>query len=141
MSNLQITNLGIIKNGNCEKRFKSRSKRERGVRMAIDWLLNHNCIDIRKGWCKIVKVPTKLYSLKWVIKHCQGCDIEIGWCRFITEIAKPVFEKGTKFRLARLKKWGADKAALEFALTASVRQHEMSYSKPHQDEIYKKWKI
>ena len=140
MSNLVITKLGIIKGGNCEKWFKARSQREAGVRMAIDWLLNHNCIDIHKGLCKIVKIPTKLYSLKWVIRLCKSGDIEIGWRRFISEIARPLAKEGKRFRLAQLKKWGANKAALEFAFTASVRNRKMSYSKPHRDEIYKKWK-
>lgn len=140
MSNLKITKLGIIKGGNCEKWFKSRSNRECGVRMAIDWLLNHNCIEIRKGWCKIIKVPTKLYSLRWVIKFCHSVDIEIGWRRFISEIARPLCEKGEKFRLTQLKKWDADKAALQFALTSTFKHHKMCYSKPHRDEIYKKWK-
>ena len=139
MSNLVITKLGIIKGGNCEKWFKSRSQREIGVRMAIDWLLNHNCIDIHKGWCRIVKIPAKLYS-RWVIKHCSSCDIEIGWRRFISEIAKPLFEEGKKFKLTQLKKWGANKAALEFAVTSTIRSREMSYNKPHYDSIYKKWK-
>lgn len=139
MSNLKITKLGIIKGGNCEKWFKARSNRERGVRMAIDWLLNHNCIEISKGWCKIVKVPVRLYS-RWVIKHCSSCDVEIGWRRFISEIARPLCKKGESFRLTKLKRWGADKAALEFAFTATVRNREMSYNKPHYDGIYKRWR-
>ncbi len=137
--NLQITKLGIIRGGNCEKWFKNRSQRELGVRMAIDYLLNHNCIDIHDGMCKIVKVPPRLCSLRWVIKHCGACDIEIGWRRFISEIAIPLRREGKSFRLTQLKKWGADKAALQFALTRSIKKHKMSYSKPHLDEIYKKW--
>jgi len=140
VSNLQITKLGIIKGGNCEKWFKARSNREVGVRMAIDWLLNHNCININKGMCKIVKVPTKLHSLKWVINFCNSSDIEIGWRRFISEIAIPLYKKGKEFKLTQLKKWGADKAALEFALMASIKNYEMIYSVPHRDELYKKWK-
>ncbi len=137
--NLQITKLGIIKGGNCEKWFKSRSQRELGVKMAINYLLNHNCIDIHNGMCKIVKVPPRLYSMRWVIQHCGACDIEIGWRRFISEIARPLQEDGKSFRLSTLKKWGVDKAALEFAITSTFKNHKMSYSKPHADEIYKKW--
>lgn len=140
MSNLKITKLGIIKGGNCEKWFKSRSLRERGVRMAIDYLLNHNCIEIIKGMCKIVRIPKQFSIMNWVIKHCSSCDIEIGWRRFVTEIARPLFETQEKFRLSTLKRWGADKASLEFALTSTFKHHKMCYSKPHRDEIYKKWK-
>ncbi len=142
MPNLQITRLGIIKGGNCERWFKARSKREYGVRLAIDWLLNHNCITISKGWCKIVKLPLKLLALRWVIDnvcHLYGGDVEIGWRRFISEIARPLYKKGEKFRLTHLKKWGADKAALEFAVTSTFKHHKLCYAKPHRDEIYKKW--
>lgn len=140
MSNLKITKLGIIKGGNCEKWFKARSNRERGVRMAIDYLLNHNCIEIIKSMCKIVKVPKQFSSMNWVIKHCSSCDIEIGWRRFVSEIARPLLESGEKFKLSTLKRWGADKAALEFAFTATIRNRGMSYSKPHYGGIYKKWR-
>ncbi len=137
--NLQITKLGIIKGGNCEKWFKRRSLREQGVRMAIDYLLNHNCIEIQKGLCQIVKIPPRFFKMRWVIQHCSSCDIEIGWRRFVSEIAVPLQESGRKVRLSTFKKWGADKAALEFALTSTFSNRKMSYSKPHADEIYQKW--
>ena len=144
MSNLQITELGIIKGGNCEKIFKQRSDRERGTRIAIDWLLNNNCIEICKGWCKITKVPNKILSMWWVIDNiCKvyGGDAEIGWHRFIQDIAVPLHKTGKKFRLIQLKRWGANEAAMEFAFSASVKNHLMCYAKPHHDGVYKKWAV
>lgn len=140
MANLVITELGIIKGGNCEKWFKRRSERERGVRMAIDYLLNHDCIEIIKGMCKIISIPKKFWSMKWVIKHCSSCDVEIGWRRFISDIARPLLESQKKFKLSTLKRWGADKASLEFAFTQTFKNKKFCYSHPHCDEIYKKWK-
>ena len=137
---MQITKLGIIKGGNCEKWFKRRSARELGVRNAIDYLLNHNCIEIQNSWCKIVKIPPRFFKMRWVIQHCSSCDVEIGWRRFVSDIAVPLEKSGTKFRLSTLKRWGANKAALEFALMTTFKKHKISYSKPHADSIYQEWK-
>ncbi len=115
----------MIKGGLCEERFKARGKRERGSKMAIDWLLYHNCIEIKRGWCRIIKVPRKIYSFRWPIDNiCKlyGGDAEIGWRRFIRDIAIPLCKKKTKFRLSKLKTWGVDQAAKEFAVVLAVKR-------------------
>jgi hypothetical protein len=135
MSNIQITELGIIKGGNCEKMFKNRNQREKGTADAVNWLLHNDCMNIFKGWCQIVKFPKRLQNMRWVIRQCSGkpTDYELGWRRFMSDIALPLYRSKKKFRLSQLKKWGADLAALEFVLT------KLSYSKPHCPEIYKIW--
>ncbi len=140
--NSRITKLGIRKGGGCEKMFKCRRKRERGVELAIDWLLNNNCIDIKKGWCKITKMPEKVCSFRWPIDNIcvpYGGDAEIGWRRFMQDLATPLFKSGEKFRLSTLKKWANDLAALEFAFSGTFKQMKISLCQPHADSLYHKW--
>ena len=136
-----ITKLGIIKGGGCEKIFKARRKRERGAELAINWLLNHGCIDINKGWCKIIKMPKCVRGFRWVIDVCKvhGGDAEIGWRRFMQDVAQPVFDSGKKFRVSKLHEWGATVASMEFSFSGTFTQSKIALTKPHLDSIYKKW--
>ena len=147
-----LTKLGMIKGGLCEGRFKARQKRERGTELAINWLLYHNCIEIKGGWCRVIKVPGKLHSFRWPIDNiCKlyGGEAEIGWRRFISDIALPLYKKKTKFRLSKLQTWGADQAAKEFAIKFAIRRLEgaksgeasfgLTTGKPPQNALYKEW--
>jgi hypothetical protein len=92
---IQITNLGIIKGGACEKRFRQRSGRERGVRMALDHFLGRGYIVFVNGWGSVIRLPNYVHSNKWIIPNiCRvwGGDTEIGWRRFVHEIAEPYYE-------------------------------------------------
>lgn len=146
---LKINKLGMIEGGVCEWLFKTRRKRDKGTKLAVDWLLYNNCIEIKRGWCRITNIPKKLYSFRWPIDNiCKiyGGDAEIGWRRFISDIAIPIYKKKTKFRLSKLETWGADAAAREYAVKVAVRRLTGSESsdaipdgKPHQDALYKDW--
>ena len=138
----------MIKGGDCEKRFKARHKREKGAELAINWLLYHNCIEIKGGWCKIIKIPRKIVSFRWPIDNiCKvyGGDAELGWRRFISDIALPLYRKKTKFRLSKLQTWGADKAAQEVAVKIAIARLTakpvgiIETGKPPQDALYKEW--
>ncbi len=138
----------MIKGGLCEERFRARRKRERGSELAVNWLLYNNCIEIKGGWCRIIKVPRKIYSFRWPIDNIMklhGGDAEIGWHRFISEIALPLYRKKTKFRLSKLQTWGADQAAKEFAVKLAVKRLTdgnvglLETGKPPQDALYKDW--
>ncbi len=145
---IKLNKLGMIKGGDCEKRFKARKKRERGAALAIDWLLYHNCIEIKGGWCRIINIPKKIVSFRWPIDNVMklhGGEAELGWRRFISDIALPLFRKKTKFRLSKLQTWGADQAAKEFAVALAIRRltgeglSMLSTGKPPQDALYKDW--
>lgn len=142
MGNLQITKLGIIKGGECEKIFRRRSKREKGATIAVNWLLNNGYIRILKGWCKVTKMPN--HGMRWVIEHVgkpYGGDTEIGWHRFMQDVARPLFESGRSFRVRDLANWGAEISSLEFALAKTFKQAKITLTKPHLDSIYKQWKL
>ncbi len=143
-----VNKLGMIKGGLCEQRFKARRKRERGVVLAINWLLYNNCIEIKGGWCRIISVPRKIYSFRWPIDNIMklhGGDAELGWRRFISEIALPLYRKKTKFRLSKLGTWGADKVAQEFVVKSAARRMlnestaDLIDGRPPQDALYKDW--
>ena len=137
-----ITKLGIIKGGGCEKIFKARRNRERGADLAVNWLLNHGCVNINKGWCQIIKMPKCVRQLKWVIKnvcHIYGGDAEIGWRRFMQDVAQPTFESKEKFRVSKLQEWGATIASMEFSFSGTFKNSKISLTKPHADAIYQKW--
>lgn len=140
---MKLNKLGMIKGGVCEGIFTKRSERERGACMAIDWLLNHNCIEMCKGKYKIVKVPKKLDALRWVINNVWklwGTDAEIGWRRMIIDIAIPLCKSGKEFSLKWLKKQADDLAAHEFALASTIRNKRITMDHIHYDSLYHKWR-
>jgi len=157
MANLQITKLGIIKGGVCEKIFKQRSKRETGADRAWQWLLDNKCIRFCNGWYQIIKLPPKILDLKYVISQTHDGDIEIGWRRFISDVAEQLFDSKRKFRLKWMRRWVEDIASFEFGIGTTdgsvpnphdleiidmlegKSKHCFGYASSHQDEIYKKW--
>lgn len=145
---IKLNKLGMIKGGDCEIRFRARRNQEKGVKLAVDWLVYNNCIEIKRGWCRIIKIPKKLYSYHWPIDNiCKeyGSGAELGWRRFISHIARPLHKKKTKFRLFKLETWGEDAVARKFAVALALRRLTgkslagLTDGKPHQDVLYKEW--
>ncbi len=157
---VEIGKLGIIKGGVCEGIFRNRKQREIGTISAVNWLLDNKCISIHKGWCQVVKFPQCLQNTNWVIKQCsgRGANYELGWRRFVGDIALPLYKSGKKFRLSTLKGWGANLAAFEFGIGTTdgsmpnphdleiieqlqgKSKHIFGYAPPHQGHLFEEWK-
>lgn len=151
---MKLNSLGMIKDGVCERIFRQRELREQGARLAWNWLEKHNCVKIRNGWYKIIKLPQKIFAFQYVINTCHDGDIEIGWRRFTNDIAKQLYKNHRKFRLAWMQKWIAGIAALEFgarskggesltaahAFGAGPTKTILGYAKPHRPQLYDQYK-
>lgn len=148
-----INKFGMFKGGVCESIFKQRQGREKGTRLAWNWLLDNKCVEVNRGWYKIIKLPKKLRSFCWPIDSiCKvhGGDAEIGWRRFISDIAAQLLNKKS-FRLKWMEKWIVDLASFEIALGSDNMPFNeghalgangpvrVGYAPPHQSELYNKW--
>lgn len=151
---MKLNSLGMIKGGVCEKLFQRRTLREQGSRIAWEWLNKNKCIRVKNGWYKITKLPQKAFALRYVINQCHNGDIEIGWRRFMTDVADQLYKQHRRFRLRWMQKWIEDIASFELgarsekgeALTAA---HSLGggpskvifgYARAHQPQLYKKYK-
>lgn len=134
---ITIGKLGIIKGGACEKRFQAKAKRERGVDIAMQYLIDNKCIITNHGWSQIVRIPSTATNMRWIIRNvCKlwGGDVEIGWRRFIQEIAIPLYDSKKKFRMSHLKKWGQYTARSEFSLGSTIAIGTFCYNEgPYPD--------
>lgn len=151
--NSRLNKLGMIKGGVCEGIFKQRRHREKGVRRAWLWLTYHKCTVNNNGWLKIIKIPNKLTDLQWVIDNVcvpYGGDAEIGWRRFMQDVATPLLN-GKSFRLKWMKKWITDLASFEMGLSSENMPFneghalgangpvKAGYAPPHQPELFNRW--
>jgi len=148
---------GVIKNGNCEREFRERYGREKGVALCWQWLQDNKCVKIKKGWYKIVKMPKKILDFDWVIEnvyHNVGGNGEIGWRRFLTDVVGQLYKDKRSFRYKHMELWMHDIASFQLGFGCSPDDypinegniikpnHPMSvgYAPAMNPHLYKGWK-